>query len=261
MIKRAFGVAWLLNILSISLTSVVGLPVGWLAAFLSVDWLGRILGYLILGVFLIFNIRRTIVTLASTVIAINQILKPSPMPVDRLGVRDAWNLGMPYVGETFKFNIVVGVLGLLAAGFCGGLILLLGLRDLGGLMVFAILFLPASAVLVVLYWFGFHVVLLENAGVGDGLKRGWEMFRKHTGEGLKAFLLSTAASTPQIFIIPVLQEINRELGPIAGLVVFAAVTVVITAYTIAAGSVIWALAYRRVMPYPAQTSEGQESVD
>ncbi len=141
---------------------------------------------------------------------------------EHLGFAELWDESLPFFWRVFLLSLLFGlaafilVLALIILGF-GAAVLTLGI----GL----ICFIPLLCVLVIILWFAGLVVELsqvaivtENLGIMDGLRRGWEVFKRNIGPVLIMWLILAVISfvVGLVIIIPVLVAV------LPGVIAFAA---------------------------------------
>jgi hypothetical protein len=112
---------------------------------------------------------------------------------ERLGFGELWSESMPFFWRVFGLSFLLGLVFLIL------IIPLIALGALFGVLtagVGVLCLIPLFCILVPLIWFATLVakqaetaIILENLSITDGLRRGWDVFRRNVGPMLIIWLI------------------------------------------------------------------------
>ncbi len=112
---------------------------------------------------------------------------------EHLGFAELWDDSLPYFWRVFLLSLFVGI----AAFIVAAVVVVLGIGAAAlTLGIGLICFLPLLCVLIIVLWFvGLIVqmaesaIVIENLGIMDGLRRGWDVVKTHLGPVLVMWLI------------------------------------------------------------------------
>jgi hypothetical protein len=158
------------------------------------NWIGSHLWVIVLAV-VIFLVIIVVALLLGTIGRIGLIkgTQKADAGAEHLGFAELWDESLPYFWRIFLLSLLVGLVFLIV--LLPAILLIVGFSVLtmgiGVLCLIPLLcvMIPASLAVQLIVQQAESAIVLENLGVMDGLRRGWDVFRKNLGPMLIMWLV------------------------------------------------------------------------